>query len=91
MCDTQTKPLVIEGFLNLECQEGGSDGWRVDDKDVADRVADHFEVSRVRLQDMPTSHFILFTLGRPQGYVAGDRPIGRVRITIERLTERSTE
>lgn len=84
--------FVIEGFLNLECQEGGFalNGWRVDDKDLADQVADHFEVSRVRLQDMPTSHFILSALGRPQGYVAGDRPIGHVRITVERLTERST-
>ena len=72
------KPFITTGYLNLVSQEGGYVGpdWEIDNTSLADKVARHFEVGPVRYDD-PSWY---------QGpYVPGDRPIGMVRITIERV------
>ena len=72
-----SEPFIIEGFLNLESQEGGYAGpdWRVDDSPIFDKVAQHFEVKRKTWNE--------WKIGDKSA--PGDIPIGRVRITIERL------
>ena len=77
---TATGPFVVEGYLNLVSQEGGSAGpdWEMDGNALAKRLADHFGVKFVHR----------FTPGwreMPHSVVPGDLPIGRVKITIERI------
>ena len=77
--------FVIEGKLVLENQEGGNayDGFMLDGKPLDDLVAGHFGVARLRAAEMRPDWW-----NSPDG-TPGDRFIGCVRITIERL-ERAT-
>ena len=69
--------FVATGYLNLVSQEGGYAGpdWELDRASLADLVARHFGIECVRHDDD--------WLDKP--YVPGDRPVGQVRIIIERL------
>lgn len=74
-----TKPIfVATGYLNFVSQEGGYAGpdWEFDGQSLADMVARHFEATPIRFDD-PSWY--------SGPYVPGDRPLGQVRITIERL------
>lgn len=72
------EPFTIEGYLNLEGQEGGYAGpdWKVDDHSIADDVAEHFGIARVAWIDWEKNKY---------PYGPGDQPIGQVRLTIERI------
>jgi len=74
--------FVIEGFLNLVAQEGGYVGpdWEVSGRDLADLVIVHFNATRITY-DTPEWNKM------PYHIIPGDTPIGRVRITIERLPD----
>ena len=74
-----SEPFIVEGYLNLVGQEGGyaDPGWDMDGFPFADKVASHFEIKPVRHDDP----------WHDKPYVPGDIPIGRVRITIERLEQ----
>ena len=69
------KPFIAEGTLWLYSQEGGyaADGWELRDGDERDELAvtvrEHFGAKRLKYPDER----------------AGDVPMGRVRITIERI------
>ena len=77
--------FVVEGKLVLESQEGGYafDAFLLDGKALDDLVAKHFGVARLKAVEMRPDWW-----NSPDG-TPGDRFIGRVRITIERL-ERAT-
>jgi len=76
------KPFVVEGYLNLVNQEGGYSGpdWEVDGTAIAKALAEHFGCQGV-MWDTPSWRKM------PHHTVPGDIPIGKVRITIERLSE----
>jgi len=76
------KAFVIEGKLILESQEGGNayDGFLLDGKPLDDLVAGHFGAARLKAADMQPDWW-----NSPDGASPGDRRVGRVRITIERL------
>ena len=73
------EPFVIEGYLNLESQEGGyaAPDWTIDGSGISEDVARHFGVNAVKWEGWAL-------LIKPP-YVPGDIPIGRVRLTIERI------
>jgi len=75
------EPYVIEGYLNLESQEGGyaSPAWMVDEQDVSDKLAQHYGIQPDHY--IPGKDYTLLP------YSPGDIPIGRVRITIERIDD----
>ena len=75
-----TEAFVIEGDLWLCSQEGGNaaDAFEIDDKDLDDIVAGHF--GAVRKYASRDDWF-----ERAKWVHNGDRHIGKVRITIERL------
>ena len=74
--------FVVEGKLVLESQEGGYafDAFLLDGKALEDLVAGHFGVARLKAADMQPDWW-----NSPDGASPGDRRVGRVRITIERL------
>lgn len=74
-------PFIIEGYLNLESQEGGyvQPGWRLDGKPLDEAVAQHFGV-------VP-ANWKTWSWETNYPYVPSDQPVSRVRITIERLEE----
>ena len=76
--------FVLEGFLNLYSQEGGNaaPGWEADGQDVANAVIEHFGVKRLRFEDVWEEPWARRKIENSN---PGDCPIGRVRITIERL------
>ena len=80
-----SEAFVIEGNLWLCSQEGGfaADAFEVDDKDLDDIVADHFGAAR---KGLPANAYARENWGVKWEHV-GDRHIGNVRITIERLSD----
>ena len=75
-----TEPFILEGDLNLVRQEGGYAGpdWELDGSKLSDKVAAHFGAERVTWST-PNWRSL------PHHAVPGDIPVGKVRITIERL------
>ena len=78
-----SEAFVIEGDLWLCAQDGGVDAFEVDDRDMDDIVADHFGAAR---KGLPANAYARENWGVKWEHV-GDRHIGNVRITIERLSE----
>ena len=72
------KPFIVEGYLNLESQEGGysAPDWTVDGSGISDAVAQHFGIGA-----RPTT----CKGGYRLPYDPDNLPVGRVRLTIERI------
>ena len=72
--------FVIEGYLNLVSQEGGYAGpdWELDGAPLAGMLVDAFGVEQLTWDSFKMED----SLGKGE---PGDYPVGRVRITIERL------
>lgn len=83
-------PFVIEGDLWLKCQEGGyaSDAWVLQNEGVEGltfiewlRVA----TSNSHLRDVELDNKLAEHFGAEREGPPGNRHIGRVRLTVERL------
>jgi len=74
--------LILEGELVLESQEGGyaDPSWLLDGNRLSDLVIGRFDAKLVTWKG--------YHLG--DKYIPGDIPIGRVRITIEKLERQAT-
>ena len=83
------KPFVIEGDLHLKCQEGGfaSDAFVIQDpnpqQDLVTRLVETVTNQHPNgkdLDDLVAEHF-----GCERETPSGDRQVGMVRITIEKI------
>lgn len=74
------QPFSIEGYLNLESQEGGYAGpdWTIDGRSLADILCGYFQAHKMTYAEWKDKL-------NPKSPTPGDVPIGRVRIAIELL------
>lgn len=84
------QPFVIEGDLWLRCQEGGfaSDAWVLKQRELEGFTEQlGVAITNIHLGDVELDDLVVDHFGAVRQEGLGDRHIGQVRITIERLKE----